>query len=128
MPLCINCDLTYKELQNGICVFCDIVKINKKDYLFHCVIGETKLSQLEIIKKTYEFFMKNDNIPFPYEIDNNVNILKVNPYLYRINNDIKTKIFFTNCIDLNKIKAKRFPLKYNQQNLNINYIQQNELK
>ena len=124
MPVCINCDLNYKELQNGLCIFCDIIKYNKKDYLFHCVICDTKLTQLEIINKTYEFFMKNDRIPYPYEIDTNITICRVNPYIYRNNNNIEIKIFFKNCIDLNKIKAKRFPLKYNQQNLNINYITQ----
>lgn len=126
MPQCNNCDLNYKELSNGLCVFCNIIKINKKDNLFDIVICKSNLTQLEIIVKTYEFFMKNDRIPYPYELDNNIEFLRVNPYIYRknniINKIINDKIFFTNTIDLNKIKAKRFPLKYNQQNLNIRYL------
>jgi len=117
---CINCELNYKELYEEICVFCDIVKQNKKENLFDMIIGFSKLTQLEIINKTYEFFMKNDRIPYPNEIDFNVITLRENPYIYRqTNKDLK--IFFTNTINLNKIRSKRFPLKYNPQNLDIKF-------
>jgi hypothetical protein len=96
------------------------------------IIGFTDVSQKDIIKKTYEYFQKYDSIPKPTDIFPEVDIIKVNPYIFRefiktnklnsiLSNTIK--IFFTNCIDLNKIKKKRFPLKYNIQKLDINYIQ-----
>ena len=31
------------------------------------------------------------------------------------------KIFFTNCIDYNKIKTPKFPLRFNPQQLNLKY-------
>jgi hypothetical protein len=117
---CINCDLNYKELYGKICVFCDIVDENKKQNLLDIIIEFSKLSQIEIIQKTYEFFIKNDRIPYPNEIDIDVSTLRTNPYIYRqINKDYK--IFFTNTIDLNKIRSKRFPLKYFLQNLDIKF-------
>jgi hypothetical protein len=117
---CINCDLNYKELNSNLCVFCEIIKENKKQNLFDIIIGFSKLTQLEIIKKTYEFFIKNDRIPYPNEIDMDVSTLRTNPYTYReINKDYK--IFFTNTIDLNKIRTRRFPLKYFSQNLDIRF-------
>ena len=84
-------------------------------------------SQIEIIKRTYEYFIKYDKIPIPTEIDTNTSILKCNPYIFREfiktnSTPINYKIFFTNCIDLNKIKTKRFPLKYNQEKLNLLFL------
>lgn len=124
---CINCKLNYKDLNNKLCVFCDICESNNKNYIFNILIGTSNLSQIEIIKRTYEYFNKYDKIPMPSEIDNNSQIFKINPYIFR--EFIKTnlilinyKIFFTNCIDLNKIKTKRFPLKYNQEKLNLLFL------
>lgn len=117
---CINCDLNYKELYEELCVFCNIVKENKKENVFDIIIGFSNLTQLEIINKTYEFFLKTDKIPYPNEIDPKVVTIKINPYVYRKKNK-ECKIFFTNTIDLNKIRTKRFPFKYNLQNLDIKF-------
>jgi hypothetical protein len=85
------------------------------------VICKSDLNQNEIINKTYEYFMNNDNIPEPREIDKKSLLIKINPYLF-IKNIVSNeyKIFFTNCIDRNLIKTKRFPQKYNIEKLNIN--------
>jgi len=117
---CINCNLNYKELYDELCVFCNIVKENKKQNLFDIIIGFSNLTQLEIINKTYKYFIKMDRIPYPNEIDPAVITLRLNPYIYRQTNK-DYKIFFTNTIDLNKIKSKRFPFKYIPQNLDIKF-------
>jgi hypothetical protein len=126
--LCKSCNLNYISLYNDLCVFCNIINNNNKFDTMNTMIGFTNISQNEIIKKTYEYFQEHDIIPKPLDIIQDVKILKVNPYIFRefVNN---SKLFFTNCIDLNKIKQKRFPLKYNIQKLDINYLQnQIELK
>lgn len=117
---CINCDLNYKELYEELCVFCNIIKDNKKENVFDIIIGDSNLTQLEIINKTYDFFIKTDRIPYPNEIDPYVTTLRMNPYIYRQKNK-GCKIFFTNTIDLNKIRTKRFPFKYHLQNLDIKF-------
>jgi len=117
---CINCNLNHKELNDELCVFCNIVKENKKQNLFDIIIGFSNLTQLEIINKTYELFLKTDRICYPNEIDSDVTTLRINPYIYRQTNK-DYKIFFTNTIDLNKIRSKRFPFKYNPQNLDIKF-------
>jgi hypothetical protein len=78
------------------------------------------MSQIDIIKKTYEYFIQNDKLPIPEDIDRKCEKIKINPYFFReycINNNYK--IFFTNCIDRNFLKTKRFPAKYNLEKLNI---------
>jgi len=120
MPKCSICDLDYKEIISDRCVFCNIINENNKSDVFNIVIGETELSQKEIINISYEFFKINNRIPYPNEIDPNVVILKTNPYTYRKENK-QCKIFFTNCIDYNKIKTPKFPMKFNPQPLNLKY-------
>lgn len=126
MSQCSICHLDYKEIVSDKCVFCNIVENNIKNDVFNIVIGATELKQIDIINKTYEFFKKNNRIPYPNEIDPNVVIIKCNPYVYRKENkqikQIKQiKIFFTNCVDYNKIKTPKFPLKFNPQTLNLKY-------
>ena len=131
---CIICKLKYKEMNNNICIFCNIVSQNNKNNVYDITIGFTKKSQKDIIKCTYEYINNNDKIPLPHEIDNKVKIININPYIFRefisfykkkeiyddnINN---FKIFFTNTIDLNKIKSKKFPLKYKLEKLDVAYI------
>lgn len=127
--ICTICNNNYKEIIDNKCVFCNIIHKNNKYDVFNIVIGITNLSQIDIINKTYEFFMKNNRIPYPNEIDDKVKILNVNPYIYRKDNSKFNNcqlnnncLFFTNCIDYNKIKTPRFPLKFNpQQQLNLKY-------
>ncbi len=121
MFLCDNCNLKYAIVNNNKCVFCNIIKHTKKTDIYNFIICCSDLSENEIINKTYEYFMKHDKIPEPCDIDINAKLIKTNPYLF-IKNIIsnKYKIFFTNCIDRNLIKTKRFPQKYNIEKLNIN--------
>ena len=120
MTNCSICNLDYSEIILEKCVFCNIVANNIKNDVFNIIIGTTELTQLDIINKTYKFFKQNSRTPYPNEIDTNVIILKKNPYVYRKQNK-SYKIFFTNCIDYNKIKTPRFPIKFNLQPLNLKY-------
>jgi hypothetical protein len=120
MSQCSICKLDYKEIVSDKCVFCNIVENNIKSDVFNIIIANTELKQIDIIKKTYDFFKQNNRIPYPIEIDENVIIIKGNPYVYRKNNK-SCKIFFTNCIDYNKIKTPKFPLRFNPQQLNLKY-------
>lgn len=149
MFTCSICNLSYVNTYENKCIFCNIINKNKKQDIMNIIICQSKLSQQDIIQKTYEYFHKNDKIPKPIEIDSDIKIIEVNPYIFRefvdkefinskLNNNIlnqkykilnqKYKIFFTNCIDLNKIKTKRFPLKYNMQKLNVYLDNQINLK
>ena len=138
---CKQCKLKYKELNNNICILCNIIRYNNKSDSYNIIIGYSDSEQYDIIRKTYEFFIKHDQIPKPHDIDLSVKIIKINPYIFRqfilyykknklIDSKLidNYKIFFTNAIDLNKIKSKRFPLKYKSERLNIDYlIDQKEL-
>lgn len=120
MFVCENCNLKYAIINNNNCVFCNIITDTKKSDIYNFIICKSNLNQNDIINKTYDFFNKNDNIPEPNIIDTNAKIIKVNPYLFKkniISNEYK--IFFTNCIDRNLIKTKRFPQKYNIEKINI---------
>ena len=137
MFTCSICSLKYTNTYENKCVFCNIINKNKKQDIMNIIICQSKLSQQDIIQKTYEYFHKNDRIPKPIDLDSNIKIIEVNPYIFRefidkkiINSKLnqKYKIFFTNCIDLNKIKTKRFPLKYNIQKLNVYLDNQINLK
>jgi len=77
---------------------------------------------MDIIKKTYNYIIKNDVMPTPKDIDNNSIIINFNPYIFREYCKLIDgyKIFFTNCIDRNKIKTKRFDSKYKIEKININ--------
>jgi hypothetical protein len=118
---CENCNLKYATVINKLCVFCNIIIDTKKSDIYNFIICKSDLDQNDIINKTYEFFNKNDKIPIPYEIDPNAELIKVNPYLFKMNIiSNKYKIFFTNCINRNLIKTKRFPQKYIIEKLDIN--------
>ena len=129
---CRSCKLNYKELQNNYCIFCNIVLNNKKSDIYNICIGYTNLTQNDIIKNTYNNIILENKIPYPQNIDNKVILININPYIFRefilyiqkdeINIIDKFKLFFTNTIDLNKVKLKKFPLKYKIEKLNINYI------
>lgn len=118
---CIKCNLKYYNLNNKLCEFCNIVYNLKKTDSYKYIICQTKISQYEIIKKTYEYFIKNDKMPLPNEIDKESIIISVNPYYFisNIKND-NYKIFYTNCIDRNNIKVKKYLNKYPNEKININ--------
>jgi hypothetical protein len=120
MHECENCLLKYSITNNGLCIFCKIIKKNSKEQIYNFIICKSVLTQEEIIKKTYDLFIKNDIIPSPKQIDNSAIKININPYLFYkyIKND-KYKIFFTNCIDRNQIKIKRLGSQYNLEKLNI---------
>lgn len=134
---CNKCKLKYKELFNSLCVFCNIINENNKTDIYNiCIvfIDDLNINQIDIIRNTYNLILQKDKIPLPKEIYNNIIIININPYIFRefikyckqeqlyLNIINKFKIFFTNAIDLNKIKSKRFPLKYKLEKLNIDYI------
>jgi hypothetical protein len=121
MFICENCNLKYATINNKKCVFCNIITENKKSDIYNFIICKSDIDQIDIINKTYEYFINNDKIPEPNNIDSNSKLIKVNPYLFKkniISNEYK--IFFTNCIDRNLIKTKRFPQKYAIEKININ--------
>ena len=121
MFICENCDLKYVSINNKKCVFCNIITDTKKSDMYNFIICKSDLTQLDIINKTYEYFIENDKIPEPKDIDIHAKLIKINPNLFKkniISNEYK--IFFTNCIDRNLIKTKRFPQKYVIEKLNIN--------
>jgi hypothetical protein len=122
-------------------VFCNIINENKKNDIYNICIGyinDININQIDIIRNTYNLILQTDKIPLPKEIYNNIIIININPYIFRefikyckqeqlyLNIINKFKIFFTNAIDLNKIKSKRFPLKYKIEKLNIDYIKSNK--
>ncbi len=112
---CTNCKLKYYSFQNKLCEFCDIIINLNKSHTYKYVICYSKISQEDIIKKTYEYFIKNNTIPLPKEIDPDSVIINVNPYLFKTNiKNSNYKIFFTNCIDKNNIKARKIGEKFKQ--------------
>ncbi len=133
MFTCIQCNLKHAILTDNLCIFCSICNTNNKKDIFNITICKTKLTQEEIIKKTYDLFIENNVIPTHLEIDNMSKHIKYNPYIFREYIKLKDtdyKIFFTNCIDRNKIKTKRLASKYNLEKINIDkyYSSSYELK
>jgi hypothetical protein len=120
MLICENCNQKYALINNNKCVFCNIVTENKKSDIYNFIICKSDMNQDDIINKTYEYFINCDKIPLPNNIDIDAKLIKINPYLFKKNIiSSKYKIFFTNCIDRNLIKTKRFPQKYVIEKLNI---------
>ncbi len=121
MFICENCNLKYAVINSNKCVFCNIITDTKKTDIYNFIICKSDMDQNDIINKTYEYFIENDKIPEPKDIDTHAKLIKINPYLFKKNMILNEyKIFFTNCIDRNLIKTKRFPQKYVIEKLNIN--------
>ena len=121
MPDCEKCKQKFSNLFfNKLCVFCDIVYNLNKNHSYKYVICKSELEQDDVIRKTYEYFMKNDVIPVPDKIDSSAQIIMVSPYNFAKNITKKSyKIFFTNHIDRNNIKTKRLTDKYPIEKLNV---------
>lgn len=126
---CSVCNLKYHKLNRQLCDFCDIVYNLKKIDMYKFVICRSELDQIDIIKKTYEHFMKTDTIPVPSDIDEKSIIISVNPYIFKTYVvDVNYKIFFTNCMNRNNIKAKRFTNTYPIEKLNTDKFVGENLK
>lgn len=80
-----------------ICGLCNIIYNNKKEHVNMCLLGYSTLSQNEIVKKTQEYYIKNNKIPFPQIVDSDVKLVNIPVYLYsQFNNKQNNfEIFFT---------------------------------
>jgi hypothetical protein len=118
---CNNCKLKYCNLnKNNLCEFCDIIINLNKNNLYKFIICYSKLEQIDIIKKTYEYFINNDKFPLVESIDKDAVIISINPYFFKkYIKDKNYKIFFTNMINKNNIKIKKLGLPYPLEKLNI---------
>lgn len=100
----INLQLTYHDdkIINS-CPLCHIVVNYCKEYIYHSILCHTKLSQLEIIKKTWEFYNSKGYVPKPTEIDPNTKIIKIPTFIFANFRDKKYFqnfcVFFTNKIE-----------------------------
>lgn len=97
----INYESYYENMILNTCFLCHMTINYQKDHLFYGFLAKSNLSQIEIIKKTWEHYNKTETIPFASDIDPNVKLVKLNPYVYSQikNNDIKNiKLFFTSRI------------------------------
>jgi hypothetical protein len=100
----INLQATYYDNKIiNTCFLCHIVVNYQKEYIYHCVLCNTKLSQLEIIKNTWEFFYKKGYVPRPNELDQNAKLIKIPAYIFANFTD-KDKfsdyhVFFTNKVE-----------------------------
>jgi hypothetical protein len=78
-----------------VCFLCRIVINNKKDDVYRCILVYSKLTQVQVIKKTREFYQKNDRIPFPQEIDQDAKLFPLQVYLF---SKLKNKELFPNIV------------------------------
>lgn len=97
----INLQPTYYNNEIISCCFlCHITNNFDKEYVYHAFLCHSKLSQLDIIKKTWAFYKKNGYVPLSKEIDKNAKIIRTPLYLYsqfKNKNDFPDfKLFFTN--------------------------------
>jgi hypothetical protein len=96
----INIQPTFYNNKTISCCFLCHITINfQKEYTYHVVLCETKMSQLDIIKKTWESYNKKGYVPLPTKIDTEAKIIKIPVYLFAQfdNKQIENYgIFFTN--------------------------------
>lgn len=134
---CISCELTYNYINNKMCIMCNICNNPVTTDVFSFVIGKSNLNQIEIIKKTKDFISKNNKVPLPTDIDNEVNIISINPCIFlqiiKIMDNLDNKedrnifenfkIFFTDDLNIKQIKTFRIFDKVikNKSNINYNY-------
>lgn len=91
----------YKDTIINCCFLCHITVNFDKDYIYHCLLCHSELSQKNIISKTWEFYNKNGYVPLPQEIDEHAKIIKIPVHLFAQFNKKKSKFhnykfFFTN--------------------------------
>jgi hypothetical protein len=123
-----NCYDDYKILK--ACVFCIKLVNYKPMNVYEIIVAKSKMSQLEIIKKTLDLFNDTEKIPLYTEVDNNAKLISsttsremikcLNKYEDEFND---VKFFFTNKINRNSIIGRNFIVgDYPIENLKIEYI------
>jgi hypothetical protein len=137
---CYNCKESYPRYfpinNNKYCYFCKLIYFIEHTDIFKVYIGYSTLSQDLIVKKTKEILFKENRVPTNKDIDPHSKIVQINPYILinMIKNMTHTeqicfsniKIFFTEDIDMDSIKVKRFidkPKPLNKTNIIPNKIQ-----
>jgi hypothetical protein len=101
-----------------LCYLCYIIINFKKYHISNVVLDKSKLSQIDINKKTIEYFNEHNYIPLPTNIDKKVKLIKLQSYefahiLENSNYDAifdDYKIFFTNNVSKG-IKIYKRPVK-----------------
>lgn len=74
-------DYDAKEHFQG-CVLCKTLVNFKRQYSFRVMLCYTKMSQIDIIRKTFRLYDKLKRIPYPLEIDKNIKIVSFPIYRY----------------------------------------------
>jgi hypothetical protein len=100
----INLQVAYYDNKIiNTCFLCHLVVNYQKEYIYHCVLCNTELTQLEVIKKTWDFFDKKGYVPRPNEIDPNSKLVKIPVYIFaNFTNKHKFSdycLFFTNKVE-----------------------------
>jgi hypothetical protein len=100
----INLQATYYDNKIiNACFLCHIVVNYQKEYIYHCVLCSTELTQLEVIKKTWDFFDKKGYVPRPNELDPDAKLVKIPAYIFaNFTNKHKFSdycLFFTNKVE-----------------------------
>jgi hypothetical protein len=82
------------------CFLCHITNNFDKEYVYHVYLCNSELSQLDIIKKTWEFYKKNGYTPLSKNIDDQATIIRIPIYFFgqftNKNEFPNYKLFFTN--------------------------------
>ena len=137
---CYNCKEKYPKYftinNNKYCYFCKLIYFMEYTDIFKVYIGYSTISQDEIVKKTKEILFKENRVPTNKDIDMHSKLVQINPYILIniIKNMLQSeqicfsniKIFFTEDIDMDLIKVKRFidkPTPLNKTNIIPNKIQ-----
>jgi len=105
----VNFDTYLNNLCVKTCLLCNVVANFKIYHIGKTMLCYSSLSQLDIIRKTTEYYNKNKSIPLPKEIDNNVKFVNITTiafaqFISSLQSFEKTKLnnyvyFFTGEID-----------------------------
>lgn len=83
------------KMSINICPLCKLLfSRNRNDLIFTCIC-ESSLNQIDIIKQTYDYFVKNNTIPSPQTLDKKVKLSDIS------SNDLLN-------IDVNKLDVDKF--------------------
>lgn len=74
--------LKKEKIKTTSCYMCKIINNNSKSYIQELIVCKTKLSQLDIIRKTFEFYKNNNRIPYITEIDENAKLVPINAFVF----------------------------------------------
>lgn len=64
------------------CLFCNIITNYKKIHTGKVILCHSTLSQLEIIKKTQQYYKEFNTIPLLIDIDSKVQIISISSYIF----------------------------------------------